>query len=200
LTLFEIQELGRELEIPPDAVAQAARSVEQSPRRASQRFLGLPIGVERTIALNRWVTEEEWQRLVGELRAVFRAPGKETSHGSVHQWSNGNLHALLEPTATGHRLRFWTLKSDARASMVTGLAILGVAAAVGVAAVVAGQLGPALPGIALLSMVGLGMVANGALRVPGWARLRGRQMDSLGAGLAFGKGPQPPASPRPDRE
>jgi hypothetical protein len=97
-------------------------------------------------------------------------------------------------------MRFWTLKSDARASMVTGLAILGVAAAVGVASVVAGQPGPALPGIILLSMVGLGMVANGALRVPAWARLRGRQMDSLGAGLAFGKGPQPPTSAGPDRE
>jgi hypothetical protein len=200
LTLAEIQELGRELEIPPEAVAQAARSVEQSPRRASQRFLGLPIGVERTIALNRWVTEEEWERVVGDLRAVFKAPGKETSHGSFHEWSNGNLHAVLEPTATGHRLRFWTLRGDARASMGTGLAIIGVAAAVGVASLVSGQLGQALPGIALLSVVGLGMVANGAFRLPAWARLRGRQMDSIGAGLAFGKGPPPPVSPSPRQE
>jgi hypothetical protein len=84
--------------------------------------------------------------------------------------------------------------------MVTGLAIAGVAAAVGIASVVAGQFGHALPGIALLSVVGLGMVGNGAFRVPGWARLRGRQMDSIAAGLAFGKGPQPPASPGTHRE
>ena len=115
------------------------------PRGVSQTFLGLPIGVERTIALNRWLTEGEWEHLVVELREAFNARGTVSSNGPFRQWTNGNLQALLEPTATGHRLRLRTLNGNARASMAAGLATLGVTAAVSIASAVGGQLGSAVP-------------------------------------------------------
>jgi len=126
LTLGELQDIGREVGIAPDAVTRAARSLDLRGRAASRTFLGLPIGVEHTVELNRWLTDEEWERLVVELRDVFRARGTVKSYGSLREWTNGNLHALLEPFATGHRLRLGTFKGNARTSMAAGLATLGV--------------------------------------------------------------------------
>lgn len=199
LTLRELQEIGREVGIPPDAVAQAAQTVEPRGRAGIQTFLGLPGGVERTIELNRRLTEEEWEHLVVELREVFQARGKLTSSGSFRQWTNGNLQALLEPTPAGHRLRLKTSHGVARAYMTTGVAILGVTAAVAIASAAGSQLANALPGVVLLSAIGLGMFGSGALRLPGWARLRRKQMEDIAAGLALPAGPEPqdlpPGSP-----
>jgi hypothetical protein len=195
LTLADLQEVGREVGIAPEAVAHAAQSLAPRGQAASQTFLGLPIGVERTIALNRRLTDEEWEHLVVELRQVFGARGTVRSDGSLRQWTNGNLQALLEPTATGHRLRLRTVKGDARASMSAGLATVGVSAAVAIASAAGAQLGHAVPGIALLLALGVGMFANGALRLPNWARLRRRQMEAITAGLAIPAGPPPPHTP-----
>src|SRR6185436_16115829 len=130
---------------------------------ASPTFLGLPIGVARTVHLNRRLTDEEWERLVVQLREVFNARGRTRSDGSLRQWTNGNLQVLLEPTETGHRLRFGTVHGAARA------AIVAISSAVG------GHFGEALPGIATMLFGGLGMITSGAVRLPRWARLRQRQ-------------------------
>jgi len=200
LTLADLQEIGREVGIAPEAVAQAAQSLEVRGQPATRTFLGLPIGVERTVALNRWLTDQEWEHLVVELREVFHAKGTVRSSGSLREWTNGNLQALLEPTGTGHRLRLRTVKGDARASMTAGLATIGVTAAVGTASVLAGQLGHAVPGIVFLALAGLGMFANGALRVPRWARLRARQMESIGPPLALPQGRASASPPTPQGE
>lgn len=198
LTLADLQEIGREVGIAPEAVAQSAQGLDLRGRAASRTFLGFPIGVERTVALNRWLTDEEWEHLVVGLREVFNARGTLTSYGSLRQWTNGNLHALLEPTPTGHRLRLGTLNGNARNSMIGGLAGLGMAAAVTIAvAVGSGEVVRAAPGLAFLWITGLGMFANGALRLPSWARLRGRQMEAISARLALSAGQPPPPPPLP---
>jgi len=53
-----------------------------------------------------------------------------------------------------------------------------------VATAISGLLGDAIPGIVLLLATGMAMIVNGALRLPRWARLRGRQMDALAAQMA----------------
>ena len=80
----------------------------------------------------------------------------------------------------------------ASASIGIGFVALGAAAAVAIATGISGTLGDSLSGIVFLLTVGAGMVANGALRLPRWARLRGRQMDALAAKIA---GPQAPSIP-----
>src|SRR6266576_6466666 len=184
LTLAELQAIGNEVGISADAVAQAARAVDVRLGTGSRTFLGLPIGVARTVNLNRRLTDDEWERLVVQLREVFNARGRTRSEGSLRQWTNGNLQVLLEPTETGHRLRFRTLHGAARASIGAGFAALGVAATVAIASAIGGHLGDAIPGIVLLLATGVGMIVSGALRLPRWARLRGRQMDALAAQLA----------------
>src|SRR5882762_4041410 len=105
LTLAELQAIGGEVGIPSDAVAQAARAVDVRLGAASRTLFGLPIGVARTVNLNRRLTDEEWERLVVQLREVFNARGRTRVDGSLRQWTNGNLQVLLEPTETGHRRR-----------------------------------------------------------------------------------------------
>src|SRR6266576_330495 len=181
LTLAELQSIGTEVGISSEAVAQAARAVDVRVGAASRTFLGLRIGVARTVNLNRRLTDEEWERLVVQLREVFNARGRTRSDGSLRQWTNGNLQVLLEPTETGHRLRFRTTHGAARASIGAGLAVLGVTAIVAVSGAIWGTLGDAASGIALMAAAGVGMIASGALRLPRWARLRERQMEALAA-------------------
>ena len=102
----------------------------------------------------------------------------------MRQWTNGNLHVLLEPTDKGQRLRFGTFNGAAQASIATGLASIGVTAATAIATAISGSLGHAAPGIAFLGIVGIGMIANGVFRLPRWAKLRGNQMETLAAGVA----------------
>ncbi len=184
LTLAELQAIGREVGISPAAVAEAAQRLEIRQGAGSGTFFGLPIGVARTVNLNRRLTDQEWEQLVVQLRDVFNARGSTRSDGSLRQWTNGNLQVLLEPTETGHRLRFRSLHGAARASIGAGFAALGVTAATAIATAIGGHLGDAVPGIAFLLAVGLGMIVSGAVRLPRWARLRGRQMDALASQIA----------------
>src|SRR5882672_12819887 len=148
LTLAELQAIGGEVGISSDAVAQAAQAVDVRLGAASRTFLGLRIGVARTVNLHRRLTDEEWERLVVQLREVFNARGRTRSDGSLRQWTNGNLQVLLEPTETGHRLRFRTLHGAARASIGAGFAALAMTATVAIASALRGHLGDAVPGIA----------------------------------------------------
>ena len=179
MTLRELQEIGREVGIPADAVAAAAQALEHRHARPStRRFLGLPIGVGRTAELGRRLSDAEWDRLVVDLRETFDARGRVSEHGSFRQWTNGNLQALLEPSEGGHRLRLKTVKSGARAMMMAGIGLLGASAATAIPALVTGSLND--PGsLAALVASGFGLIAAGTLQVPGWARRRARQMEDV---------------------
>ncbi len=192
MTLAELQEIGRDVGIPAELVTQAALSIAQAGRPTSRSYLGLPIGVGRTIELDRRFSEDEWEHLVGDLRETFQARGSVRYDGPFRQWTNGNLQALLEPTPTGHRLRLQTLNGTARGFMTTGLGVLGIATATFVASLATGSpLAASLPGVAFLAAAGLGMFGLGALRLPGWARLRRRQMEGLAERLALAAQSQP---------
>ena len=134
LTLAELQAIGQEVGIPPDRVAQAAAEMDLVSRATSRRFLGFPLGVGRTVELGRRLSEEEWERLVVDLRETFDARGTVRQEGSFRQWTNGNLQALVEPTATGHRVRLRTMNASMRAWMMGGLGMIGIAGATSLAA------------------------------------------------------------------
>lgn len=197
LTLADLQAIGREVGIPSDAVERAAQALDVRLDATSRTFLGLPIGVARTVNLNRRLTDAEWERLVVQLREVFNARGRTRIDGSLRQWTNGNLQVLLEPTETGHRLRFGTMHGAARAAIGAGFATLGVTTIVAVASVVGGYSTEAIPGMALLLFAGVGMIASGALRLPRWARTRQQQMEALAERVALppGSGTPPAALP-----
>jgi hypothetical protein len=185
LTLAALQEIGREVGLSPELISLAARSLDMGGRPASRTFMGLPIGVGRTVELDRPLSDPEWERLVGDLRETFQARGNVKYDGPFRQWTNGNLQALVEPTPTGHRVRLQTVKGDSRTFMTGGMAVLGGAAATAVVLAVTGSLGQSSSGagIGFMAALGLGMFAAGALRLPGWARRRRAQIDAVTARL-----------------
>ena len=182
MTLAQLQEIGREVGIPSELVARAAHGLDLRGRASVRRLLGLPIGVGRTVALNRKLTDEEWERLVVDLRETFDARGRIRDDGNFRQWTNGNLQALLEPTRSGHRLRLRTIKGDAYAMISGGFMALAFDAMLVTLRSVSGR-GINDAGLFLVGAMGIAMIALGALRIPGWAKQRQKQMEEIVARL-----------------
>lgn len=181
LTLAEVQGIGREVGLESALVARAAAALDAKPLR---RSLGLPIEVGRVVHLERNLTDHEWDQLVAELRSTFRAKGKISAHGGIREWRNGNLHAALEPTQSGYRLRLGTLKGDA--SGINALGATGLAAGVLTSAALwlSGEMGDALLTGAFFTASGIAAFVTNALRLPRWANKREQQMEHIAARLA----------------
>lgn len=194
MTLAELQAIGREVGIPAESIARAARTVEgQAPAPPPARtFLGVPVGVAHTVQLDRRLSDEEWEHVVVDLRQTFDARGTVRSQGRLRQWTNGNLQALVEPTAAGDRIRLRTVKGDARAMLGVGATLLGTSLAALLAGVT--QAAPldatALTAMSAIGLAGVGTMAATALRLPRWARTRRRQMEEIAERLT-GAAPPP---------
>lgn len=185
LTLAQLQDIGREVGIPAPLIDQAARSLDVSGRLQGRRLLGLPIGVGHTIQLDRPLTDEEWQRLVVDLRETFDARGRLRDDGPFKQWTNGNLEVLLEPTTTGQRLRMRTLKGSALRFMSMGAIFLALGIFLTIDASMQGNVPNSLLGAAFPLAMGIGFIGSNVLRLPGWARLRRKQMQEVAERLAL---------------
>lgn len=181
LTLTELQEVGLEVGMEPRRIAEAVLALdarrEVLPRRT---YMGVPISVGRVMDLPRALTDREWEVLVGELRETFGARGKVMSRGGVREWANGNLHAFLEPTEIGHRLRLTTLKGGAMGlitvggtGLALGLILLTLLLTTGVSPVRLELVTMLLVG------VGGGALASNVLSLPRWAREREGQMEYI---------------------
>jgi hypothetical protein len=185
LTVTELTEIGRQVGISADQIARAAQGIERGGNATSRQFMGFPIGVGQTVDLGRKFSDEEWERLVVDLRETFHARGAIRKDGSLRQWTNGNLQALVEPTETGDRVRLRTTKGDARRMMALGLGMFGVSAIglIANATQAATISGGALTYLTLFAGMGIGMFGIGAVRLPSWARERRRQMSEIAARL-----------------
>src|SRR5687768_13447924 len=95
LTLGELQSIGREVGISPEIIQKSAERFKSAPQ-PPRTLLGLPLAVARTIEFDRKLTDKEWELIVADLRETFEARGVVRQEGSLRQWTNGNLQALLE--------------------------------------------------------------------------------------------------------
>lgn len=199
LTLAALQEIGREVGMAPEAISQAARSLETARPPVPLRFMGLTIGVGQTVEFDRPLTDSDWERLVGDLRETFEARGTVRYDGPFRQWTNGNLQALVEPTPTGHRLRLQTVRGNSRALMIGGMLTISGAAAIFLTTAVTGGLGNSgsIAGIGFMAAMGLGTFGLGALSLPGWARRRRTQIEAVAARLAVAVNRRPHQGSRP---
>lgn len=189
MSLVELQAIGREAGIAPELVAEAARTLDRSPEPRVPTFLGLPLGVAHTVELGRRLSDDEWERFVVQLRETFDARGKIFVEGSLRSWTNGNLNVLVEPSDDGDRVRFRTIRSQARPFMAVGLGMIGASAVTVIAVVATGgaSLPAALSDVTGMVLMGVGLLAAGSLQLPSWARTRREQMQRLGAKLLAGK-------------
>jgi hypothetical protein len=194
-TLAELQAIGSEVGLAPERVAEAATAVEVRRGALARKDLGMPVSVGRSVELPRAPTDLEWEMLVADLRETFGARGRVGSRGDVREWTNGNLHAYVEPTPTGHRLRLRTVRSNAVALNRMGGASLVMALVSLLMLFASGALPDAVFGPLVLSLMGGGALTFNALRQPGWAQEREAQMEAVAsrarALLATPAAPQP---------
>lgn len=189
-TLAELQAIGREAGLAPEEVAAAARALDRPPQPVAPRLLGLEIGVGRTVQLDRRMSDAEWERLVVVLRDTFDARGQLRVDGSLRQWTNGNLQVLVEPTASGDRVRLRTRNASAQSLLTIGATVLaatGLTTAISVlrgAAIDAGLLSGMVP----LLAIGTASLAAGWARLRRWAPTRAQQMEEIAQRLEAGEG------------
>ena len=180
LTLAELEEVGREVGVEPGRIAEAALAVASKAEvLPSQTFMGAPLSVGRVVDLPRALTDREWEVLVGEVRETFGARGHVTSHGGMREWTNGNLHVFLEPTATGDRLRLRTRKGTAMASFAIGAVgvVVGLVLATLFVFEDLGRASLVIP--TLMGVFGGGTLLSNLIRLPRWAREREGQMEYI---------------------
>lgn len=179
MTLAELQDVGREVGLSPERVADAATALDARGGALERRMvLGAPVSVGRIVELPRAATDREWQFLLAELRQTFDAKGEVGSQEGIREWSNGNLHAVLEETESGHRLRLSTRKGNAAELNTIGGIFIGMALFFTVALAAAGRPEALFIPVLFGTMGGGALVAN-RLRLPRWADERERQMDHI---------------------
>lgn len=186
LTLAQIQDIGRQVGVAPEVIAESAYLLDDRGGGATRGFLGLPLRVERVVPLPRRITDDEWERIVVDLREIFDARGRVRQDGSLRQWTNGNLQVLLEPTATGQRLRLRTFKGNAPGMVVGGLAAAGAGGAGLLGAVMGGATSDVgmMAALSLAAVAGAGMVGTALVGLFPWARRRREQMAEVAARVA----------------
>ena len=177
LTLRELQEVGREVGLPEGRITQAVAAFEAHgisvPRGTT---LGLPTSVGSIVALPRSPSEREWELLIAELRTTFGGKGVATSYGGLREWSQGTVHAFVEPTETGHWLRL----ADSRMTAVGGIGLGGFFLAFALLILVV-LLGKDDPGVrfavpAFFSLIGGSLIAGSVVALPRWAREQENRM------------------------
>ncbi len=181
-TLDAIQRVGAEAGLDAASIAGAAAALElekMSPR--GRRYLGLPIAVTRSVPLERPLGDDDWRRLVFQLRDTFEAQGREHTDGARREWWNGNLRVTHEPIGDGAVLALRTRKGDVRGLIQLGLWLL-------VGAVVVSAITYAFPTgdpkvastATVVGVLGVVLLLLALLRLPAWAGTRARQFEALG--------------------
>ena len=188
MSLAQLQAYGQEAGLAPELIAAAARSLAQDRPPEMREVLGMPLGVRHVVELDAPMTDARWETLVGELREHFDARGTVKVDGNLRQWTNGNLSVMVEPTATGSRVRFRTSNARSRALMAAGAT--QVAAGAVTATVLLSQGVPlnsgAVTGLSLLAMTGVTLFSFGAAPLGRWARTRAEQFRELAGRLLIG--------------
>ena len=183
MTLTQLEAVAEEAGIEPARIAAAARELD-APSVITRRAVGVPVSVSRSVELPRRLTDAEWEFLVTRLRETFDAAGTLESHGTLRQWSNGNLRVYLEPGIKGHRVRFTSMNAGMRARILGG-AIAGVGG-VGLAflgAAFPATLLEAVPLASIVGFLGLLVVASAAGLTKKWRDERRQQFEALAAEL-----------------
>lgn len=181
MTLQQLEEIATEVGLRPEDIRAAAQAVNRGDMVPTERttFAGIPVGVSRTVTLERAMTDTEWEQLVVQLRETFQARGRLRHEGSFREWSNGNLHVMLEPTASGQQLRMTTRKGNAASSVFIGGAFTLAGVSMFGNAVTAAQPSLRLGIGVIIALIGAFTAVSTIVSLPKWARTRASQMEAL---------------------
>lgn len=180
MTLAEIQRIGTEAGLSAASVSAAAVALDHtSSLPATQRLLGLRVGVAQTIALPRPLDDAAWRQLVGFLRDTFEAHGREQDFAGRREWRNGNLRVTLEPAGEGALLQMRTRNGGIRSLVRTGASLLLGAGVVGAVGALTHAGAHVAPGVLTLAFGGAAMTGLGAMQLPGWSATRQKQFQAI---------------------
>lgn len=183
LTLAELQQIGTEVGILPEQMAEAAQAlVVQSPTPLPGPFLGLPRAVSRTVPLPRGLSDEGWDRLVVKLRETFGAAGTVEIRGSLRSWRHGDTEVHLEPAGAGSRVRMVSRRSDAMALLVTGGILVAMGGGLLSLATLTGEPVAVQIAAGVVAAIGAGEISWGRWAVPRWGRTRETQLEDVARG------------------
>jgi hypothetical protein len=176
LTLRQLQEVGQEVGVSSERIAQAAGVVaarrDASPHKTTT---WLPTTVERTVPLARNLSDREWEWLVAELRTTFGGKGEVSVQGGMRAWTYGRVQVFIDQTQTGYRLRLSDVNAGAGA-IVLGGAIVALALMIFVVLLGKTDAGFKFIVPAMFATLGGGLMLGSALSLPKWAR---RQRDGM---------------------
>lgn len=182
LTLAALQRIGEEAGIEPARVAEAALRLDARGTTAPMRkSFGLPIAMSQVVDLPRAPTDREWEQLISQFRSTFGAPGQAVTSGGHREWSRGDVHIAIEPTAHGEQLRLSTHNEAAQVLNGFGVLTGGMSLLTTAAVIAAGKPEKALAVLAMFGGMALAGFGTNVVRSPGWARLRTRQMEATAA-------------------
>lgn len=180
MTLAELQDIGSEVGIEPARIAAAAAAVaNRAFAPAPRRLLGAPRSVLRTVPIPRPLDDDEWTRLVVDLREAFGAQGQLRQHGMLRSWRNGNLQVHVEPDGDRYRIRMRTFRGDARVRIGVGLGLVFTSVAVVLSKVFGGAQWDNLIIGAGLGVGGLVQLGSTRALLKRWAAERAVQMEGL---------------------
>ncbi len=187
MTLAELQAIGGEVGLPPERIAEAAAALDLRRDAVRRSDFGMPVSVGRTVDLPRPPTDHEWEVLVADLRQTFQTRGRV----GAREWNKGNLHAYVEPTATGARLRLGTTMGNAVPLNRMGALSLVMAVLSSARLLAGGELPDAIMPTLIFTFVGGAALAMNAMRLTPWARRREEQMERVAARARALLGGQP---------
>jgi hypothetical protein len=180
MTLAELQDIAAEVGIEPARIAAAAGALaSRGSAPAQRRLLGAPLTVSRTVTIPRALDDDEWRRLVVELRETFGALGRIREHGTLRSWINGNLQVHVEPDGDHYRVRMRTMKGDFGPRMVMGSAFVVISIMMLVASVLGDGNTTSLVMGSFFGLGGLAQLGSTRALLKRWAGRRAAQMEAL---------------------
>ena len=190
MTLSELQQIGREVGLSEEAVAQAAARLDhpavtwRQPAAITRRHFWLPVEAGKAVELPRRLTDDEWNQLVADLRTTFDARGRVSETNTTREWRSSSARAVLQRSETGERLQLHTTRRQGVIMLWTAVVSFNIAvisffiAAAEISTdVIYTQTGT------FAAIAGVGMVAATATRLRAWARLARQQVDGVIARL-----------------
>lgn len=203
LPLREIERIGAEIGISPADLRAAAMDLEASGSASKgQSLVGGPFEVVSRSHLSIVIGDEEWARIVAELRRMTGSPGRVEMVAGRLEWTRtvSDLGQVMESTQVtltpgedgtivDLRTRFG---GGARFAYVVSVLLGGGVAGIFLDGAAAGQL------LSTLAVGGgvAGGLATGRLSVGLWARRRRKELKTLAAWL---QGEIDPEVPEPQR-
>ena len=182
LSMEDLKDIALSTGLDPQVMLDAARSLDRDVEETfEKRVLGVKISAAHAIRIEGPFSDQDWQALVADCRTTFEAKGKVHDAAGLREWSNGNLHVLVEPAGEDVIVRMRTHNGQAQSMMGGSIAVVLAMLVMLLSAFAEGPSTQDLFGKVILFFGAL--FAAGAFsytRIRRWAQTREAQMEAIG--------------------